>query len=91
MLKTLFIIFQSINQVVNVLSVVNTKMTRNFKTLTIREKRRVLEKLKSGRKKKEIVEEFGIPGNRFEIFNRSEEKKRPRIFGCKECVVKWFT
>lgn len=57
---------------VNVLSVVNTKMTRNFKTLTIREKRRVLEKLKSGRKKKEIVEEFGIPVNTLSTYHNKE-------------------
>jgi FixJ family two-component response regulator len=40
----------------------NVKMPRNLKTLTIAEKQMVLKVVKSGRKKKEIAEEFGIPG-----------------------------
>jgi len=58
---------------VNVLSVVNTKMTRNLKTLTIREKRRVLEKLKSGRKK-EMVKKFGIPVNTLSTITKNNRK-----------------
>jgi uncharacterized protein YerC len=39
------------------------KNTSNLKTQTIAEKQKVLKVVKSGRKKKEIVEKFGIPAS----------------------------
>jgi len=81
---------------------VNAKMPRNLKTLTIGEKQEVLEAVKSGKKKKDIAEEFRIPAstlstiikNSKEIdLNFSTDRKRkrgPEFSDVEECVVKWF-
>jgi len=78
------------------------KMPRNLKTLTIAEKQKVLEVVKSGRKKKEIAEEFGIPASTLStIIKNSKEidlnfptdrkrKRGPDFSDVEECVVKWF-
>jgi len=52
----------------------NVKMHRNLKTLTIAEKQKVLEVVKSGWKKKEIAEDLGILASTLStIINNSKE------------------
>jgi hypothetical protein len=79
----------------------NVEIPSKLKTLTIAEKQKVLEVVKSGRKK-EIAEEFGIPANTLSItiknskeidFNCPTHQKRkrgPDFSVIEECVVKWF-
>ncbi|XP_025197064.1 tigger transposable element-derived protein 6-like [Melanaphis sacchari] len=77
-------------------------MPRYLKTLTIGEKQKVLEAVKTGRKKKDIAEEFGIPASTLStIIKNSKEndlnfptdrkrKRGPGFSDVEECVVKWF-
>jgi len=56
------------------LSGVNAKMPSNFKTLTIRDKQRVREVVKSGRKKKDNAEEFRIPASTLSTILKNSKK-----------------
>ncbi|XP_025407157.1 tigger transposable element-derived protein 6-like, partial [Sipha flava] len=68
----------------------------------IGEKKKVLEAVKSGRKKKDIAEEFGIPASTLStIIKNSKEidlnfpidrkrKRGPDFSDVEECVFKWF-
>jgi len=81
---------------------VNAKTPRNLKMLTTREKQKVFKAVKSGRKMKDIAEEFGISACTLYIIiknskemdlNFSTDRKRkrgPQFSEVKECVVKWL-
>lgn len=78
-------------------------MPRYLKTLTIGGKQKVLGAVKSGRKKKAVAEEFGIPASTLSTIiknseggidsNSSTDRKRkrgPEFSDVEERVVKWF-
>lgn len=81
-------------------TVANVKMPCYLKTLPIEEKQKVLEAVKSGRKKKNIAEEFGILASTlFSTIKNSKEtdlnfptdrkkKRSPDFLDAKKCVVK---
>lgn len=81
---------------------VNVKMPCNLKTLIIGEKQKVLEAVKSGRKKKDIAEEFGIPASTLSTIIKNSKKidlnsptnrkrkRGPDFSDVEECVAKWF-